>query len=48
MRTVIYVDGLNLYYSVLRRTNLKWLDQVALFRDHVLDSDRSGDDSHLI
>ena len=38
MRTVIYVDGLNLYYSVLRRTNLKWLDLVALFRDHVLDS----------
>jgi uncharacterized LabA/DUF88 family protein len=38
MRTVIYVDGFNLYYSVLRRTNLKWLDLVALFRDHVLDS----------
>jgi uncharacterized LabA/DUF88 family protein len=38
MRTVIHVDGFNLYYSVLRRTNLKWLDLVALFRDHVLDS----------
>jgi len=38
MRNVIYVDGFNLYYSVLRRTNLKWLDLVALFRDHVLDS----------
>ena len=38
MRTVVYVDGFNLYYSVLRRTNLKWLDLVALFRDHVLDS----------
>ena len=38
MRTVIYVDGFNLYYSVLRRTNLKWLDLVALFRNHVLDS----------
>ena len=38
MRTVTYVDGFNLYYSVLRRTNLKWLDLVALFRDHVLDS----------
>ena len=38
MCNVIYVDGFNLYYSVLRRTNLKWLDLVALFRDHVLDS----------
>ena len=38
MRNVIYVDGFNLYYSVLRRTNLKRLDLVALFRDHVLDS----------
>ena len=38
MRTVIHVDGFNLYYSVLRRTNLKWLGLVALFRDHVLDS----------
>jgi uncharacterized LabA/DUF88 family protein len=38
MRTVMHVDGFNLYYSVLRRTNLKWLDLVALFRDHVLDS----------
>ena len=36
MRTVVYVDGFNLYYSILRRTNLKWLDLVALFRDHVL------------
>jgi hypothetical protein len=36
MRTVVYVDGFNLYYSLLRRTNLKWLDIVALFRDHVL------------
>jgi uncharacterized LabA/DUF88 family protein len=38
MRTVVYVDGFNLYYSILRRTNLKWLDLVALFRDHVLDA----------
>ena len=38
MRNVIYVDGFNLYYSILRKTNLKWLDLVALFRDHVLDA----------
>ena len=38
MRTVVYVDGYNLYYGLLRRTKLKWLDLFALFRDHVLDS----------
>jgi uncharacterized LabA/DUF88 family protein len=38
MRTVVYIDGFNLYYSLLRRTNLKWLDVVTLFRDHVLDT----------
>jgi hypothetical protein len=38
MRTVVYIDGYNLYYGLVRRTNLKWLDLVALFRDHVLDS----------
>jgi uncharacterized LabA/DUF88 family protein len=38
MRTVVYIDGFNLYYSLLRRTNLKWLDVVTLFHDHVLGS----------
>lgn len=38
LRTVVYVDGYNLYYGLLRRTKLKWLDLFALFRDHVLDS----------
>ena len=38
MRTVVYIDGYNLYYGLVRRTKLKWLDLVALFRDHVLDS----------
>lgn len=37
MRTVVYVDGYNLYYGLLRKTTLKWLDLYALFRDHVLD-----------
>ena len=36
MRTVVYVDGYNLYYGLLRNTTLKWLDLVALFRNHVL------------
>lgn len=37
MRTVVYVDGYNLYYGLLRKTAFKWLDLFALFRDHVLD-----------
>jgi 6-hydroxy-3-succinoylpyridine 3-monooxygenase len=36
MKTVVYVDGLNLYYGVLRGTTFKWLDLYALFQDHVL------------
>lgn len=38
LRTIVYVDGYNLYYGVLRKTALKWLDLFALFQDHVLDS----------
>ncbi|MBK1736120.1 hypothetical protein CKO15_12735 [Halorhodospira abdelmalekii] len=36
LRTVVYVDGYNLYYGLLRKTAFKWLDLVALFRDHAL------------
>ena len=32
MRTVVYVDGFNLYYGVLRGTPFKWLDLCALFQ----------------
>lgn len=39
MRTVVYIDGYNLYYGLLRKTSLKWLDLFALFRDYVLDPD---------
>ena len=37
MRTIVYVDGYNLYYGLLRKSKLKWLDLYALFKDHVLD-----------
>jgi uncharacterized LabA/DUF88 family protein len=37
MKTVVYVDGFNLYYGVLRGTPFKWLDLYALFQDQVLD-----------
>lgn len=26
MRTIVYVDGLNLYYTLLKGTNYRWLD----------------------
>lgn len=38
MKTVIYVDGYNLYYGLLRRSAFKWLDLYTLFKNHVLDS----------
>jgi len=35
-RTIIYIDGYNLYYSRLKGTPYKWLDAVVLFRDVIL------------
>jgi uncharacterized LabA/DUF88 family protein len=37
IKTVIYIDGYNLYYGLLRRSSLKWLDVVNLFATYVLD-----------
>ncbi len=37
-RTIVYVDGFNLYYGALRRTPFKWLDLGALCR-HMLPND---------
>ena len=31
-RTVVYIDGFNLYYGQLRGTPYKWLDPVRLFQ----------------
>ena len=35
-RTIVYIDGYNLYYSRLRGSPYKWLDLVSLFRNHIL------------
>jgi uncharacterized LabA/DUF88 family protein len=35
-QTIVYIDGFNLYYGMLRRSPHKWLDVVKLFTDHVL------------
>lgn len=32
MKTIVYVDGFNLYYGSLQGTPFKWLDLCALFR----------------
>ena len=37
LRTIVYVDGYNLYYGLLRRSAFKWLDLYRLFQDHVLE-----------
>jgi hypothetical protein len=31
-RTIVYIDGLNLFYRALKRTNHRWLDIAALSR----------------
>lgn len=36
MRTIVYIDGYNLYYGCLKHTNYKWLDTHKLFSKHVL------------
>ncbi len=36
LKTCVYIDGYNLYYSRLKGTQHKWLDIVALFRDHIV------------
>jgi uncharacterized LabA/DUF88 family protein len=36
IKTNIYIDGYNLYYSRLKGTAFKWLDLAALFRDQIM------------
>lgn len=38
MRTIVYVDGYNLFYSLLTKTGNKWLDLVRLFEEHLLNN----------
>ena len=39
MKTIVYVDGSNLYYGLLRRSAFKWLDLYRLFQEHALGHD---------
>lgn len=36
MRTIVYIDGYNLYYGAIRPTAHKWLDVFKLFNTHIL------------
>ena len=38
MKTIVYVDGYNLYYGLLRKSPYKWLDLFKLFNEYVLDA----------
>lgn len=37
MRTIVYIDGFNLYYGFLKNTPYKWLDLYTLFQKYLLD-----------
>jgi len=37
IKTIVYIDGYNLYYGLLRKSKLKWLDIVRLFSECILD-----------
>jgi uncharacterized LabA/DUF88 family protein len=39
LKTIVYVDGYNLYYGLLRRSAFKWLDLHRLFQEHALGPD---------
>lgn len=36
MKTIVFIDGYNLYYGIVRPTPYKWLDIVRLFQEHIL------------
>lgn len=43
LKTIVYVDGYNLYYGLLKGSAYKWLDLFTLFNDYLLD-----DQAHLL
>ncbi len=38
LRTIVYIDGFNLYYGCLKNTKHKWLDVYKLFENHIIRS----------
>lgn len=42
MRTIVYIDGYNLYYGALKHTEYKWLDVYKLFNERICPSINSN------
>lgn len=36
LKTIVYIDGYNLYYGLLRKSEFKWLDIHVLFQAEIL------------
>lgn len=36
LRTIVYIDGYNLYYGCLKYSEYKWLDIYKLFSEHII------------
>lgn len=36
MKTIVYIDGYNFYYGLLKHTPYKWLDFYRLFSQHII------------
>ncbi len=43
MRTIVYIDGFNLYYGRLKQTRYKWLDLFSLFESILHNQDPAYD-----
>ncbi|QBZ83444.1 6-hydroxy-3-succinoylpyridine 3-monooxygenase HspA [Hydrogenovibrio crunogenus] len=41
LKTIVYIDGYNLYYGLLRKTEFKWLDIHSLFQVEILNPQES-------
>ncbi len=45
MKTIVYVDGYNLYFGCLKHSGDKWLDLQKLFAEHILSAQEPKSDS---
>jgi len=41
LKTIVYIDGYNFYYGLLRKSAFKWLDIYALFQNQILNPQNS-------
>jgi len=48
MRTIVYVDGYNLFYAVLTESPHKWLNLFELFNTHIVKEGAPGSDILIV